>query len=325
MNISHFKNMLDSGHIHMAPAPYNSSLQNYRFIQRLGESKFKVDLLENNKDKNYYACKIFNTKKSFAQLFYEKERDVGLLMTHKNTIKLFECIESTSYAEDGNSLSSSNLIINEFAPYGELFKYVQTQEFVEERLAHIIFKQVLDGLEFMHQNGYAHLDLKSENIFIGEDFIIKIGDYDMCCKITGTTVNHFVGTLGIKSPEMFEDGYFDPIKADIFALGVLLFTLCFGHPPFIKAVSYDQYYKLIKLKSYDAFWKKHQDIHNQRDISIQISEEFKLLTVWLLSYFDDSRPSIDQIKESAWYKMPILNDEEYKSEFQRMLCKKPKI
>ena len=323
MNNCYFPNILDPGHI--APIPPNSSLQGYRFVRRLGESKFKVDLVISNKDNKQYACKIFNTKKLFAQSFYQKEKSAGMLMTHRNTIKLFECIEGIIYADDANSANLCHLIINEYALYGELFTCIQAHELFDEKLARTIFKQVLDGLEFMHGNGYAHLDLKSENIFISEDCNIKIGDYDMSCKITGQMVHDLVGTVGIRSPEMFEDEYFDPVKADIFALGVLLFTLCYGHPPFVKAVSYDQCYRLIKLKAYDAFWQKHQDIHKQRGITIKTSEEFNHLVVWLLSYFDDSRPSIDQIKESAWFKMSIFNEEEYRNEFQRILCRQPKV
>ena len=97
----------------------------------------------------------------------------------------------------------------------------------------------------MHKLGeVAHLDLKLENILLTNDFRVKLCDFGFS---QPTKHNCFkdLGTDGYKAPEirklssaedpsnllMLKEGY-SSATADIFALGVILFTLHFGTPPF---------------------------------------------------------------------------------------------
>ncbi len=94
--------------------------------------------------------------------------------------------------------------------------------------------------------GIAHLDLKLENILFGDNFELKLCDFGFSDEVR---TRHYQdrGTQGYMPPEMLAraPGGVDGQAADIYALGVCLFTMTFGVPPFFNASISDRYYKLI--------------------------------------------------------------------------------
>lgn len=118
--------------------------------------------------------------------------------------------------------------------------------------------QIVDAVEFLHKDAeVAHLDLKLENVLLTEDFNIKICDFGFC-QSTLTRIFKSMGTEGYKAPEIYKlqsryDNNKDILKvgysgvsADLFALGVILFIMHFGVPPFHRAESQvDRLYRII--------------------------------------------------------------------------------
>ena len=90
------------------------------------------------------------------------------------------------------------------------------------------------------------MDLKLENILIGDNFELKLCDFGFSDEVR---TRHYQdrGTQGYMPPEMLSraPGGVDGQAADIYALGVCLFTMTFGVPPFFNASLSDRYYKLI--------------------------------------------------------------------------------
>ena len=83
----------------------------------------------------------------------------------------------------------------------------------------------------------AHLDLKIENILFDKNFDIKICDFGFS-EDTSLRLYEANGTQGYMAPEMLSglsSGGYSGTQADIFALGVLFFTMVFGIPPFLAA------------------------------------------------------------------------------------------
>jgi polo-like kinase 1 len=86
----------------------------------------------------------------------------------------------------------------------------------------------------MHKRGAAHLDLKLENILIGEKYEILITDFDTSY-IKGDPEIIGRGTTNYRAPEILnEKREIDPFKADIFSLGIILFTMALGNLPYIE-------------------------------------------------------------------------------------------
>ena len=122
-----------------------------------------------------------------------------------------------------------------------------TGALTDQNLAATLFKQLCCAVEALHTAGYSHLDLKLENILVGRDNQIRLCDFGFA-QPTWKPVTKVYGTEGYMAPEIIDSdrttNNYDGVKADIFSLGVILYILCFGRPPFARAHSSDRFYKL---------------------------------------------------------------------------------
>jgi serine/threonine protein kinase len=111
---------------------------------------------------------------------------------------------------------------------------------------------ILKGVEAFHNAGICHRDLKTENILVDEKYNLKICDFGFSTSNTGH-LKESCGTEGYKAPEVEkENPNYDGIKADIFSLGVVLFTLVTGVNGFDKK---NKLYRFIRIRNYDTYWK----------------------------------------------------------------------
>ena len=141
---------------------------------------------------------------------------------------------------------------------GELFDYVANTGPFQEPVCKYYFKQILQGVHYIHSKGFAHRDLKVENILLDCNYDIKIVDFGFACPLEGrdgTGTNRTrVGTLGYMAPEIMAKKPYQGQDADLFALGVILFILYSGHPPFTLANEEDSHYKFLAENRSDLFW-----------------------------------------------------------------------
>ena len=87
-------------------------------------------------------------------------------------------------------------------------------------------KEVLKGLEYLHSLGIAHRDLKPDNILISfQDStpVVKLIDFGFATN--ASTSNIHCGTPNFMAPELFKKQTYSPIKADIWAFGVMFYYL----------------------------------------------------------------------------------------------------
>jgi serine/threonine protein kinase len=104
------------------------------------------------------------------------------------------------------------------------------------------------------------LDLKLDNILIGNDFKLKICDFAMA-KPASQKLTTIQGTISYMAPEVFNEDTEDyyGVQADIFALGVIMFMLCIGHAPFATAQRSDRWYRYLQ-KNPDYFFQVQPNI-----------------------------------------------------------------
>jgi len=117
---------------------------------------------------------------------------------------------------------------------------------------------------------------------LDKDYNIKIADFGFAAPIEGRDGSGFLktvlGTQSYMAPEILERVPYQGHVVDLFALGVILFILYAGHPPFNHADRRDPHYKLLATNRADLFWKTHSN-RKPKDF---FSEEFKDLITNML-------------------------------------------
>jgi serine/threonine-protein kinase len=115
-------------------------------------------------------------------------------------------------------------------------------------------KQICSAMTAAHDQGIIHRDIKPSNMMINKQGIIKIMDFGLALAISKEakasseaddkhTEILIAGTPNYMAPEQFLGGQLDQ-RTDIYALGILLFTIFTGSPPFSYARDYEQLEKL---------------------------------------------------------------------------------
>ncbi|PSR95593.1 Mitogen-activated protein kinase kinase [Actinidia chinensis var. chinensis] len=102
---------------------------------------------------------------------------------------------------------------------------------MNESTIQIFTNQILQGLNYLHVNGFVHCDIKSENLLIGED-CIKIADLG-CARLAKDGATAFSGTPAFMSPEVAR-GEEQGISADVWALGCTIIEMATGSSPWLE-------------------------------------------------------------------------------------------
>lgn len=108
-----------------------------------------------------------------------------------------------------------------------------------------IFKQVVEGIRYLHNRCISHRDIKLENLLLDDDNNIRIIDFGFStCIPLDRKVKMFCGTPSYMAPEIVNKTEYCGPPADIWALGVLLFTLLCGGFPYRGSTDAELYSKI---------------------------------------------------------------------------------
>lgn len=195
-------------------------------------STCSVFLIEDTNKNELYAAKVIpkddiKNKKMETSILTE----VQLLQAidHPNIIKV----------EDFFTFQNSNneeyyIIVMEYCQNGDLLSYATKNGFNNESEKKEIIKGFLQAVDFLHQNGISHGDIKSENILLDENFQPKLCDFGFCRFNQTAGDDSKSGTLYYAAPELFQPGEFDALKTDIYAIGVTVYSLSELQFPFLQ-------------------------------------------------------------------------------------------
>ena len=291
----------------------------------LTSNVYKVEEKETQKK---YAGKIFHNK---YKHFFFNEEEILLLLKEKNIPDIIN-IEKSGFGEISINEEKENkhYIIMEYASKLNLYFYTTLLEKgFEEKHAKYLFYKIVKAVQSIHDNNICHLDLKTSNILLYNEYSPKICDFGFA-KYVNKKMKYYCGTTHYQCPEIMMKKPYDGTKADIFSLGVILFELVFGKFGFEIPSSSDKKYKFIKNNISNEFWHNYPESKN-------ISDDFKKLYFKIVSFDPKNRPPIEEILNNNWLKeikdleekdiknleleiIQVINDKE--SEIKKILKRK---
>ena len=294
------------------PPPIAMLNSKFYLIKKLGSGSSGAVYLSYSREdpnKKLYAIKIipqallnFNILNSCEVNFLSKIEHPNILKIHYHGIGPIQF--------QNGVVQQVYYIVMDYLNHGSLLNQINNNIGFGEDLGRLIFAQLLDGLEAIHDSNIVHRDIKLDNIMLsGNDYTLKYIDFGFATEKSNGFLDTFLGTPSYAAPQLHLKKPYLGVSEDIFSLGVTLFILVTGHLPFLLALPNDPLYKYIFCVDYINYWRKR---------NIKVSPNFMELFDNLVAFDPSQRPSISEIRKSKW--MQEINwdlKDQLKNEFIR--------
>ncbi len=229
----------------------------YAVREVLGRGSFAtVKRCVRKKDKKEMAVKIISKKKLNEEELYIVHEEVKIMtkIASPHCVQLFEIFETNKRL----------YLVMELLTGGELFDMIVAKGSYSEAEASAVIKCVTSALKYLHGIGIVHRDLKPENLIYatqGARAEIKITDFGLAkLKRKDAYMSTACGTPGYVAPEVLKKQKYTE-AVDVWSLGVILYILLCGFPPFYHESTH-VLYKQIKEGDYDfpaEYWRDITD------------------------------------------------------------------
>ncbi len=214
----------------------------------------KTDLTDPQREL-LYAVKEFRRKPDESSKKYQKrltsEFCISSSMKHPNVIKTLDLLQD----EKGDFCE-----VMEFCAGGDLYTLILAAGQLEVLEADCFFKQLMRGVDYLHESGVAHRDLKPENLLLTQHGALKITDFGNgeCFRMAWETEAHMTaglcGSAPYIAPEEYTQQEFDARPVDVWACGVIYMAMRTGR----------HLWKVAK-KVEDEFYERY--LHDRREES----------------------------------------------------------
>ncbi|KAA6381255.1 MAG: putative Calcium/calmodulin-dependent protein kinase type 1 [Streblomastix strix] len=203
---------------------------NYEIMEEIGEGSFaKVKKAKNKSNGQFVAIKFINKSKVVSDKHQiealVREIEIMKKMKHNNIIQLLEVYE----------LNDKLCLVMELATGGEVLDKLAIRGYYSELDAQALLSSLFQAVQHMHNAGIAHRDLKLENILFENDqpnSQIKVSDFGFSRVVEKKQMmTTCCGTPDYVAPEVLARKGYDA-ECDLWSLGVIMYVLLCGYPPF---------------------------------------------------------------------------------------------
>ncbi len=245
-----------SSHAHVPAEEFGTVIGRYKLLQEIGEGGFGVVWMAEQEEpvRRRVALKIIKAGMDTCEVIarFEAERQALAMMHHPNIAQIFDA---------GETPTGRPFIVMELVHGHPITQSCDEKTFTaRQRLE--LFLDVCSAVGHAHQKGIIHRDIKPSNVMVtmdGDKPLPKVIDFGIAKATQGrladrtffTRFEQFVGTPAYTSPEQAVMGGLDvDTRSDIYSLGVLLYELLTGKPPFetmsLLSAGYDEMRRIIR-------------------------------------------------------------------------------
>eukprot|EP00668_Euglena_longa_P004467 GGOE01005227.1.p1 GENE.GGOE01005227.1~~GGOE01005227.1.p1 ORF type:complete len:653 (+),score=218.79 GGOE01005227.1:193-1959(+) len=258
-------------------------------MRALGSGNYgRVYLVTHQQSRCQFAMKVVE-KRSRRTMEMNNEVLVLMHLRHRNIANLYEVIE------DVNDVDNRLYLIFEYISGGAVMSLdkdgrADPRKCLSEEEAKAVMSQIIDGLIYLHSHKVIHRDIKPDNILITEERVVKICDFGVSKILCSEEdfLHTSQGTMLFYPPEACQNhAKFSGTFADVWALGITLFSFIYGHTPF-NASSGPALFEAIRSKELEFPPDK------------PISEDLKNLLGRMLTKQIRGRIDVNQIRDHPW-------------------------
>jgi len=251
---------------------------------------YRVQSVDSSK---IYACKVINKAKLVSSEHQRKlisEIQLHRNLDHRNIVRFERQFED----------EKSVYILLECCSNGSLMELSIRRTRLTEPEVRYFMKEILVAIQFLHSRSIIHRDLKLGNILLDRNLTVKICDFGLAAQLQfdserKTTI---CGTPNYTAPEILnqrKSGEGHSYEVDIWAIGVIMFTLLTGKPPF-ETKNIKETYRRIKRIRYQ--WPLDSDRY--------ISSQAKNLISQIFMKSPTERPDLKQMSDHPFFtKLPV--------------------
>ncbi|EJF58353.1 Pkinase-domain-containing protein [Dichomitus squalens LYAD-421 SS1] len=230
------------------------------------------------------ACKVvtkcsLKSKKAKTKLYAEIK--IHKSLEHPNIVRFQDCFE-----DDDNVYMTLELCHN-----GSLMDMLRRRRRFSEPEARFFMVQLIGACQYMHTHQVIHRDLKLGNIFLDKNMNVKVGDFGLAAliEIPGERKKTICGTPNYIAPEvLFDQANGHSFEVDTWSIGVILYTLVVGRPPF-------------QTKDVKAIYKRIRDNEYEFPADRAVSKPVQELIQQILTPDPSQRPTLHEIVDHPWF------------------------
>jgi len=255
-------------------------MNKYKLEKVIGEGSFaKVYLVSSQKGEKFALKKILKRKSNYCHRIREIEAGVRT-RKHHSIVNFQESFEDDHYV----------YMVFEYVEGMNLVEFMELRNYtpVAEPVAKSIFYQCVKALQHAHSKGVFHRDMKLENIMFTTKGKVKIIDFGLSAICNGKHPSEeLVGSMEYCPPELLDTKSYLPPDADVFAIGVVLYSLLTGQLPFCGD----------ERRGFLYGTRPHPTL---RFPDVPISDEAKQLLKSMLALNPKERIGLKQIAKHKW-------------------------
>jgi serine/threonine-protein kinase 11 len=197
----------------------------YALITLIGSgSRSRVHLAVRPGSNAPFAVKSVPVGFDWTGLTLQREIRLHRWVDHPNLVKLHQVFHARR--------TQTAYLFFEWAAYGSLSAFVEQS--LPEKTVASIFTQVANALAHLHNQGIVHHNVKPSNILLFNGGVAKLSDLRICQSFE--SADSIVGSVGYQPPEKFFEGeddcVVDPVKEDVWSLGISMYETAFGRRPY---------------------------------------------------------------------------------------------